>query len=346
MAETCQFFSAEAKAQHNLSALTKQSLEEFLVTLPNMRDVLAKVKDKTGYFQDRTFQATSLLEVLLGLGFNVEQSLLQLTPQHLISMPLNLVFNKTLKDLTIADIELVDLVQIYIASVSAVFNNDLAQRPYDPKAQQIQENVSEQQHAQQAAVIIGHLSQENKNRNVTVMLLHDIARATTASTQDGDLYHHLEGTVIGKPLGFSADPIAEFCLYHGFAKFIWSLCSEKYNQTLLSAWSKMSLGVQTTHLKPLLEQLDDKTHYTDQQLQTLFAAILLQRLVDEASKVPQEKEATLLKGSEVTALITEQLVNYANCFCVDVEKTTVYKNMLREALKILQRYAPQAVLER
>ena len=165
-------------------------------------------------------------------------------------------------------------INCYIEILMDVFNNQLAQKPYEALCDQ--ENVTEREHGLQAGKISYLLGM--CLGDILALLFHDIARPSISNPLHGHSNHCKEGSVI---LLRSVLPI-DYAGYHTFAKYLLYTFTPSYRD-LISDTSKYSLKIQSKDLAWELGELNTLDSF---QLANTIYKIMFMRLIDDMSKVP------------------------------------------------------------
>jgi predicted HD phosphohydrolase len=264
-----------ATVPHNLTALSNSSLQMYLDRIPPIAQILERLIP--GYLCENEFIKDYTIYDFLRERQYLANPFLMATPASMMQtdLPLTDDTRPTLLDCPDNMLPLRDKIQSYIHMIIDVLNNELADRMYEAGLPE-QENVSERQHALQAgkiAILLRMLDGE-----VLEMILHDIARSTVDDAGHGHQHHCKEGDDIVAPLGLPTD----YAWHHALAKHLLFEFCEPYQQ-LISQVSVLSLQVQKNKFA---EQAKRLNMLSDEELGMKIYQLMLMRLIDDVSKVP------------------------------------------------------------
>lgn len=309
-----------SKSFHNLSAF-KRPLNYFLDFFPKPTQLLKR----RGI--PETSSNLTIHNVLHEM--KVDQSKLKLSPQILVNeviphRPFPLHTLNIPSHLSLLQKQTDD----YIYHLLAVMKNELSTKNYEEHLPD-EENVSERDHANQAAKIGLMLGLSSELQ--LVLYTHDQSRLTCLPDYGHE--HHTEEThKLIKPLG-----IFNYTEYHAFAKFLLhELCSPY--QMLISQVSKTSLSRQQNHFAAKWENLNKMP--ADDFVRFCYQIMLL-RLIDDSSKVPahliiqKSLDDVYLTESEIKSLIHKSLNK--RFLELSSELVAEYSLELNEALTLLNR---------
>lgn len=282
----------------NLLVLEEVTLQSFIDATPGFDEMLTKLQEK-GFFKGKELIKYTMFEFIAELFDSNLPTMDTAAAQFLIQKfadgktPLTCLTkieeSDEKEEHETAETELLPPKQLglfaplakemncYINLLYDVLDNDLAQKPYEKM--QDQENVTEKQHALQAAKISFML--QMSLADILALLFHDIARPSVNDADHGHENHCMEGSTILDPLGLDID----YSGYHAFAKYLlFSYCPPYLG--LISQTSVHTLAFQEKDWSAQiagLEELDSP------DLAKALFKIMLMRLIDDMSKVPESQ---------------------------------------------------------
>jgi len=233
-------------------------------------------------------------------------------------------------------------INCYIDMLIDVLNNKLAKKPYENINDL--ENVTERQHALQAgkiALLIGL-----PLNDVIALLLHDIARPSINDPTHGHANHCFEGSTILKPFGLSTD----YAGLHAFAKYLLFHCCPDYKD-LISHTSRYTLAIQS---KNMASQIESLNNLDASALAPVLYKIMLMRLIDDMSKVP-DCELQKIAGNQqienlddvmIKKMLSQQIMTHMENLSGE-KQMNQFKEELEDALRLLlraQEYSSNAEL--
>ncbi|KTD39171.1 hypothetical protein Lnau_0240 [Legionella nautarum] len=282
----------------NLLVLEKVTLQSFIDEIPGFIEMLVKLQEK-GFFKDKELKEYTMLEFIAELfGKNppaMDIAAAQFLVQKLADAKISLTSlteieesdEKERHETTETELltpkqlglfaPLTTEINCYIHLLYDVLDNDLAQKPYEKTKDQ--ENVTEKQHALQAAKISFML--QMSLADILALLFHDIARPSVNDADHGHENHCKEGSTILAPLGLDID----YSGYHAFAKYLLFTYCPPY-LGLISQTSVHTLGFQG---KDWSAQIAGLNELDSADLAKALFKIMLMRLIDDMSKVPESQ---------------------------------------------------------
>lgn len=260
---------------HNLKPLKNTHLKHYLEAILPLSEIITQLQAR-GLFKNVSKIDYTMAQFLKEKGLD-ENPVLKFTAVEMIKA--NTALHPSLMDPTFHCPKefsaLKPKISFYLDVIHDVLNNQLAQRMYEAGVPE-HENVSERQHALQAAKIASLL--KLSNAEILALGFHDIARMTHDNESHGHANHGKEGDDITQPLGFSVD----YSYLHTFAKQLLFEFCPPYKE-LISPVSAESLKIQT---EKFVEQAMRLEVMPAEALMKCLCQIMLMRLIDDMSKVP------------------------------------------------------------
>ncbi|KTC87277.1 hypothetical protein [Legionella drozanskii] len=313
----------------NLLVLEKATLKSFIDAIPDFADMLTELKKK-GFFKDKELKEYTMLDFIAeSFGTNspdMDISAAQLLVKELSDTKILLTRvpeteeTEEKENCEAAESETITQEQLgllapfvreincYIDLLYDVLNNNLAQKPYEKTEDQ--ENVTELQHALQAARISFILQMSLSD--ILALLFHDIARPSVNDAEHGHENHCKEGSTILDPLGLDID----YSGYHAFAKYLlYTFCPPYHG--LISQTSVYTLGFQD---KDWSAQIAGLNELDSLSLAKSLFKIMLMRLIDDMSKVPEsqlknsydESPSRYFDESQIKKMLRKQILTHLN----------------------------------